>query len=95
MNIQGYCLITGASHGIGRAIAHEWASKGVSILAVAIDDDGLNSLKQDLSFKYKVSCKVLRLDLLKHQSSQEILNFCQIAHLMEHYSLTLLELAHS
>ena len=77
MNIQGYCLITGASQGIGRALAHEWASKGVSILAVAIDDEGLHSLKQDLVSKYKVSCQILRLDLLKHQSTQEILDFCQ------------------
>ena len=32
-HITGSCLITGASHGIGKAIAHEWASKGVSIVA--------------------------------------------------------------
>ena len=77
MDIQGYCLITGASQGIGRALAHEWASKGVPILAVAIDEEGLHSLKQDLESKYKVSCQILKLDLLKRQSSQEILDFCQ------------------
>lgn len=76
MNIQGYCLISGASHGIGRAVAYEWASKGVSILAIAIDHDGLLSLKDDLESKYNISCKTLTLDLLKPQSSQEILEYC-------------------
>ena len=23
--IKGYCLVTGASHGIGKAICYEWA----------------------------------------------------------------------
>ena len=47
-HITGSCLITGASHGIGKAIAHEWASKGVSIVAVAIDKQALLELKTDL-----------------------------------------------
>ena len=39
--IKGYCLVTGASHGIGKAICYEWASRGVSIVAVAIDSRAL------------------------------------------------------
>jgi len=76
MNIQGYCLITGASHGIGRAVAFEWASKGVPILAIAIDNDGLLSLKQGIENKYNVTCKILVIDLLNPQSFQEIFDYC-------------------
>ena len=33
--INRYCLVTGASHGIGKAISYELASRGFSILAVS------------------------------------------------------------
>ena len=62
--ITGYCLITGASHGIGRAISHEWASKGVSIVAVAIDEKALESLKDEIESKFNVKCITLTKDLL-------------------------------
>ena len=29
--IKAYCLVTGASHGIGKAISYEWASRRGSI----------------------------------------------------------------
>jgi short-subunit dehydrogenase len=75
--ITGHCLITGASHGIGKAIAYEWASKGVSIVAVAIDGDALNDLKEDIESKYEVSCVILTKDLLSPDTPNEIFNWCE------------------
>ena len=63
-DIKGYCLITGASHGIGKAISYEWASRGISIIAVAIDSDALKELKEDIESNYKVSCLTLTKDFI-------------------------------
>ena len=72
--IKGYCLVTGASHGIGKAICYEWASRGVSIVAVAIDSRAL--IKEDIESTYKVSCLTLTKDLLDIDAPKEILDWC-------------------
>jgi uncharacterized protein len=74
--ITGYCLITGASHGIGRAISHEWASRGVSIVAVAIDEKALEVLKEEIESEFKVSCITLTKDLLNPDTPKEIFSWC-------------------
>ena len=74
--IKGYCLVTGASHGIGKAISYEWASRGVSILAVSIDSYALKELKEDIESNYKVSCLILTKDLLDINAPKEILDWC-------------------
>ena len=74
--ITGYCLITGASHGIGKAIAHEWASKGVSIIAVGIDKKALLDLKTELESNYSITCHYLVKDLLNTKTPKEIFDWC-------------------
>ena len=74
--IKGYCLVTGASHGIGKAISYEWASRGISIVAVSIDSRALNELKEDIESTYKVSCLSLTKDLLDNNAPKEILDWC-------------------
>lgn len=76
LDIKGYCLITGASHGIGKAISYEWASRGVSIVAVAIDSHALKELKEDIESNYKVSCLTLTKDLLDANAPQQVFNWC-------------------
>jgi len=75
-HITGSCLITGASHGIGKAIAHEWASKGVSIVAVAIDEQALIELKTEIESVYNVRCHILVKDLLDANAVNEIHTWC-------------------
>ena len=74
--VKGYCLVTGASHGIGKAISYEWASRGVSIVAVSIDSNSLKELKQDIETNHKVSCLTLTKDLLDINAPKEILDWC-------------------
>lgn len=74
--ITGYCLITGASRGIGKAIAREWASKGVSIVAVAIDETALKELKTNLESSYNCTCHCLVKDLLNPNTPNEIHQWC-------------------
>ena len=79
--IKGYCLVTGASHGIGKAISFEWASRGVSIVAVAIDSEALKELKEDIESNYKVSCLTFTIDLLDINAPQQVFDWCVENHI--------------
>ena len=60
-----YALVTGASEGIGRAIAEELAKSGVNVLLVARREDLLNQLAHRLEKQYGVLCPVICADLSK------------------------------
>tara|TARA_B100001741_G_scaffold211109_1_gene174696 strand:+ start:3097 stop:3909 length:813 start_codon:yes stop_codon:yes gene_type:complete len=81
LDIKGYCLITGASHGIGKAISCEWASRGVSIIAVAIDSYALQELKEEIESNYMVSCMTLTKDLLDINAPQQVFDWCVENHI--------------
>ena len=62
---MGYALVTGASRGIGRAIACELARWEVPLILVARDGDKLTALARELEACYGVECCVLQADLTK------------------------------
>ena len=49
-----YVLITGASKGLGKALAEEYASKNENLILVALKDEGLENLAQSINQYYKV-----------------------------------------
>ncbi|TDO23426.1 SDR family NAD(P)-dependent oxidoreductase [Sediminibacterium goheungense] len=58
-----YALITGASKGIGKAIAEELASRRVNLLLVARDTALLEELTSQLKQQYAIQADFLSLDL--------------------------------
>lgn len=58
-----YALITGASKGIGKAIATELASRGVDLLLVARDVSALEELSTTLKKTYQIDVQFLGIDL--------------------------------
>jgi len=68
----GYALVTGASKGIGRAIAVELARWEVPLILVARDVDALTALAYDLEVCYGVNCCVLPADLSKPTTAEDI-----------------------
>ena len=68
----GYALVTGASKGIGRAIAVELARWEVPLILVARDVDALTALAYDLEACYGVDCCVLPADLSKPTTAEDI-----------------------
>lgn len=66
-------VITGASSGIGRALAGTFARKGHPVLAVARREDRLRSLCQEMAKKHAASVACLALDITSPGASQALL----------------------
>lgn len=73
---MSYALITGASKGIGRAIAKELASRKIDILLVARSENLLSELANEIEKNYKVQCHYLVSDLSKPEAPNEIYDWC-------------------
>ncbi|MDB2162312.1 SDR family NAD(P)-dependent oxidoreductase [Clostridium butyricum] len=67
-----YVLITGASSGIGKAFANEYAKMGRNLILVARNKDKLDNLKNGLKAKYNVDVKVIQLDLSLQDSANKL-----------------------
>ena len=65
-------LITGASTGIGKELAHIHAEKGGDLVIVARSQERLDSLKADLEKKHSVEVKVIAKDLSDPNAPKEI-----------------------
>jgi short-subunit dehydrogenase len=75
--IMEYALITGASKGIGRAIARELASRGYNLLLVARSEDLLQQLATELTSRNGVAVDSLALDLSLSEASQNVYDWCR------------------
>ncbi len=67
---MGYALITGASKGIGKAIAFELAAKNYDLILVARSATDLQKNCQELENKYKVKALYLVMDLSEADAAQ-------------------------
>jgi len=61
--MKGYVLITGASSGIGKAFAYEYAKSGRNLILVARNQDKLTAIRDDLMNKFKVDVEIFIVDL--------------------------------
>jgi len=76
--MKSCALITGASSGIGKALAHEHAKRGGSMVVVARRRDRLESLKKTLeSLQSGVTVHVLEADLAEVGSAQRVFDSVQ------------------
>lgn len=66
----GYALITGASSGIGAAIAREYASRGKPLILVARRTDRLQALADELG--QSVPCVIITADLAKPEAALQL-----------------------
>lgn len=67
-----YALITGASSGIGLALAQQLAAKGFDVILVARSVDKLQALAQELSARHGVQARVAAADLTQSASVQTL-----------------------
>ncbi|KAL7521684.1 hypothetical protein ACHAWX_006358 [Stephanocyclus meneghinianus] len=62
-NENSYALVTGASRGIGRALAVELARYRIPLILVARDISKLTQVANDIETYYNVPCRILQADL--------------------------------
>lgn len=72
-----FALITGASHGIGKAFCHVLAKKGHNLFIIALPDKLLQTVENELKATYNVKVISLGLDLTQENAAHSIYNFAE------------------
>ena len=72
-----YTLITGASSGIGKAMACYCGSLGMNLILVSLPEEGLNQVALDIAEKYNVKTVYFETDLSKLDSPTDVVNWTQ------------------
>jgi len=72
MKTKKVALVTGASSGIGKELAHIHAEQGGDLVIVARREDKLNVLKTDLENKHGIKVMVITKDLTLPNAASEI-----------------------
>lgn len=70
-------LITGASGGIGLALAHLLAAEGYDLVIVARSEEKLRQLAHEMQSKHGIKVSVMARDLAKPQSAREVYDALQ------------------
>jgi len=76
-----YTLITGASQGIGKAFAHECASRGMNLLLVALPGPRLEETKEEITARYAVNAVSYGVDLTEPNAVGRLYDYCIHHHL--------------
>jgi uncharacterized protein len=75
--MKTYTLITGASMGIGRSLAHECASRGMSVVLAALEEPLLSALAVEIRARYGVDAVYYALDLTDTEAIRRIYAWCR------------------
>ncbi len=81
-----HAIVTGASKGLGKAIAQALASRGYDVLLVARSENLLTAEAEKLTSAYAIRAHVLPLDLTQPQAGSLVYQWC----LQNHYNPSVL-----
>lgn len=60
---RNYALVTGASHGLGKAFAFELAGRNINVILVALPGEGLKEIAAEIKEKWNVDAQYYEADL--------------------------------
>lgn len=72
-----WALVTGASAGIGRALAQQLAAAGANLVLTARRADALAELAKELKAAHNVEIEIFPADLIRPETPQDIFRFTQ------------------
>ena len=72
-----YTLITGGSKGIGKALAREFAHRGMNLLLVARNQAGLDAASREITEEFAVPVHTLQADLSDPDGAFRIFDWCR------------------
>jgi short-subunit dehydrogenase len=70
-------VVTGASAGIGEALAVQLAEQKTNLLLVARNQPRLDALAHRLKSQYKIECYVLAADLSRPGEARRVREWCE------------------
>lgn len=73
---MSYALITGASKGIGKAIAFELAKRNYDLLLTARSSDLLSKVSEELTNLYPIKVSFISVDLSEVDAPKKLFNWC-------------------
>lgn len=75
-----WALITGAASGIGRCVARECASRGMNLVLVDINGDGLTKTADEIRETYQIEIHTFVQNLAVDGAAEKCLEFCDQNH---------------
>lgn len=81
-----YCVVTGASDGIGKEFARQMAKRGFNLILISRTQSKLETLQKELEDEHHVVVKILSIDIAEDAES----NYESIKELCAHLPITVL-----
>ncbi|NQU86459.1 MAG: SDR family NAD(P)-dependent oxidoreductase [Mariniphaga sp.] len=79
---KNYCLITGASNGIGKALAEECTNRKLNLFLVALPESGLEELSKHLAKINGNDIQCLSIDLTEMDAPKKVYNYAKTNNLI-------------
>ncbi len=76
--MKKFTLITGASLGIGKALATECAGRGMNLFLVSLPGDGLENFLRELAQQFGIVTEYLCIDLTRESSANAVYEYAKI-----------------
>lgn len=77
MNKDYFTLITGASSGIGKALAEEGAKRGWNLALVSLPGENLKEFSESLGKNHPIKTEFLEIDLTEENAAGSVYEWCR------------------